>query len=330
VDTAPARHSFDDLYNLIGVKGMSGSRALKHRHYFRIAGITVCVENGAVPEPIKFKKELMAFSVDGPGDDNITLSHHFGLPDLTGKDLGKEVYHRAPWAIYHKVGNWIYKGILPMVDDTSLHRFAVFNADHTRAIIYSPLSYRDYICKEGFQSLSLFPTDQIWLTPLLADRSALLLHSAAAIINGRGFVFVGHSDAGKSTTMELLKKARLEQGLDTEILCDDRNVIRRWPDGWRLHGTWSHGDIADVSPSEAPLQGILFLEQAVANEIAPLADRKLIWQRLLATLIRSMVTAQWWQKELDIMENLISDASFYRMKFDKSGAIVPQLEQLSL
>ena len=111
---------------------------------------------------------------------------------------------------------------------------------------------------------------------------------------------------------------------------DDRNVIRHWPEGWLVHGTWSHGDVADVSPSAAPLKGILFLEQATVNEIAPLNDRKLIWQRLLATLIRSMVAAQWWQKELDIMENTIKDVSFYRMKFDKSGAIVAQLEQLSL
>jgi hypothetical protein len=250
------------------------------------------------------------------------------MPDLAGKDLGRELYRKPPWAISQKDGTWFYRGILPD-DNPELHRFAIFSADHVKGTIYSPSVAKEGIFKYGWQSLSLFPTDQIWLGPLLADRDAVLMHSGAAMVNGKGLVFVGHSDAGKSTTMELLKTARRESGLNAEILCDDRNVVRRWPEGWRVHGTWSHGTTADVSPADAPLGGILFLEQATANEIVPLTDRKLIWRRLLATLIRPMVTAEWWQKELDILERLVAEARFYAMRFDKTGAIVPVLERLT-
>jgi hypothetical protein len=202
------------------------------------------------------------------------------------------------------------------------------------------------------------------------------MHSAAAIVNGQGLVFVGHSSAGKSTTMELLKAARdlpgLQdlEGLSVEILCDDRNVIRKWDapviasrperneveskgaakqspaseleiassrkpllamtDGeWRVHGTWSHGTTADVSSASAPLRAILFLQQSQYNEIVPLDDRKEIWRRLLATLIRPMVTAEWWQKELDVLEQIVKEVRCYSMKFDKSGAIVAQLVALT-
>ena len=203
----------------------------KHRRYFRVAGITVRVDSDLALHDVAFKKEIAAFAVDGPGDDNVILRHQFELPEMTGEDLGEELYRRPPWAISRRNGTWFYRGISPTQGDDSLHRVAVFSADHTRVTIYSPPADGQRVLADGLYSLSLFPTDQIWLGPLLADRDAVLLHSAAAIVNGRGLLFVGHSEAGKSTTMELLKAARRERGLDAEILCDDRNVVRLWPEG---------------------------------------------------------------------------------------------------
>lgn len=300
-----------------------------HRRYFQIAGITVRIESDLDFKTIRFKDELQAFAVDGPGEDNVTFRHHFAIPGLSGKDLGEELYRKPPWAIYRKKNTWFYCGISPVKHDTSLHRVAVFSADHRHGTFYSDPRSLETILAKGWPSLSLFSTDQIWLGPLLADRQAVLLHSAAAIVNGKGLVFTGHSEAGKSTTMELLKAAHCQLGLHAKILCDDRNVIRLWPDGWKVHGTWSHGTTADVSPASAPLRGILFLKQAPDNQIVAISDRKQIWRHLLATLIRPMVTAEWWHKELNILERIVSEVPCYVMHFDKTGAIVPHLDQLS-
>ncbi len=333
-----------------------------HRRYFRIAGITVRVESDLNFDAIKFKDELAAFAVDGPGDDNVTLRHYFELPDLKGKDLGEELYRKPPWAISRqKNGAWIYRGISPDNRDDSLHRVAVFDADHTHGTIYSLPRDLKHIRKDGWHSLSLFPTDQIWLAPLLANRNAVLLHSAAAIVDGQGLLFVGHSDAGKSTTMELLKAARGEgetgrqgdkeirgAGLQVEILCDDRNVIRKWdsspisnpqspipnlqspiPGGWRVHGTWSHGTTADVSPASAPLAAILFLQKMEENAIISIDDRRDIRRRLLACVVRPMVTADWWHKTLDLIEQMARQVPCYVMRFDQSGAIVAGLVGLA-
>jgi len=278
---------------------------------------------------IRFKNELEAFETSGPGEDNVSFRHIFELPALAGKDLGTELYRKPPWAISRKNGAWFYKGISPEPDDPSIHRVAVFNNDHTRRTIYSRTDYKTRIIKDGWYSLSLFPTDQIWLGPLLPDRNAVLIHSAAAIVNGSGLVFVGHSDAGKSTTMEMLKAASSQGKLDAEILCDDRNVIRKWQEGWKVHGTWSHGTTADVSPSSALLKAILFLKQDTRNIIEPLDDKKAIWKKLLATLIRPMVTAEWWQKEMDILEDIIAQIPCYTMHFDKSGVIVDKIAEMT-
>jgi MoaA/NifB/PqqE/SkfB family radical SAM enzyme len=299
----------------------------KHSRYFQIAGITVRVESDLDFDEVKFKKEFAPFAVPGPGDDNVTIRHCFELPDLNGKDLGEELYRKPPWAISRKNGTWFYRGISPTPDDAELHRVAVFNAEHTHATIYSPPRDAERLRADGWASLSLFPTDQIWLAPLLADRHAVLLHSAAVILNGQGLLFVGHSDAGKSTTVTMLTNGGRAQGapLGVEILCDDRNIARRWDEGWRVHGTWSHGDVEDVSPASGPLRAVLFLHQDTRNEIVRLTDRKEIWRRLLATLIKPMVTADWWQKELDVLERLVKEVPCYTMRFDRSGAIVGEL-----
>jgi MoaA/NifB/PqqE/SkfB family radical SAM enzyme len=321
-----------------------------HRRYFRIAGITVRIESDLDFRKIKFKDELMAFAVEGPGEDNVEFCHYFELPDLEGKNLGKELYRKPPWAISrNKDGTWFYLGISPTEGDDSLHRVAVFSSDHVHGTIYSPPRDLDRVLSDGWQSLSHFPTDQIWLGPLLADRNAVLVHSAAAIINGKGLVFVGHSEAGKSTTIELFKAANREGKLVAEILCDDRNVLRYWPNKtaeqkqtsatvkgekrndngqWLVHGTWSHGTTADVSPSSAPLCAILFLKQDRKNKIERLTDRKKIWHNLLATLIRPMVTAEWWQKELDILERIVNEIPCYTMHFDKTGGIVEEITKI--
>ena len=40
-----------------------------------------------------------------------------------------------------------------------------------------------------------------------------------------------------------------------------------------------------------------------------------------------MVTADWWQKEMDLLERIVAEVPCYTMRFDKSGAIVAELEK---
>jgi hypothetical protein len=42
-----------------------------------------------------------------------------------------------------------------------------------------------------------------------------------------------------------------------------------------------------------------------------------------------MVTAEWWQKELDVLEQIVQEVPCYSMKFDKSGKIVSELVKLA-
>jgi len=296
-----------------------------HRRYFEIAGITVQVDSDLPFAETTLDKKFASFRVDRAGPDTVTLHHHFALPEL-GEDLGTEVYRQSPWAIYRKGDSWVYQGIPPGPGDSSLRCVAVFNADHSRGELYNDEGREQWWRRGGVASLTMFPSDQILLARLLADRQACFLHSGGLKVDGQGLLFVGHSDAGKSTSVELVRR---ELGERAQILCDDRNIVRRWPDGFRVHGTWSHGDVPEVSSASASLRALLFLEQDTRNELVPLADAREIWQRLLATLIRPMVTADWWHKELDLLGQIVEEVPCFVMHFDKSGAIVPELERLT-
>ena len=291
----------------------------RHRRHFRIAGLTLRVDADLPLTERTFAPRFRKFETDGPSEDTVVLRHHFSLPACDGNDLGEEVYRRPPWAIYRKDRSWIYLGIGPGRRDNIPHCAAVFNEGHTRGRVYHGSAA---LFRHGdLHALTLFPSDQILLARVLADRQACLLHAAGVDIGGKGLLFVGHSDAGKTTAARMLRSRGT-------VLCDDRIVVRRWPDGFRIHGTWSHGDLAEVSPGDAPLSALLFLEKADGNTLVPLTQRREIAQRLVQYVVKALVTADWWEKILDLMDHLSGAVPAYRLQFDRSGRMADMLTEI--
>jgi MoaA/NifB/PqqE/SkfB family radical SAM enzyme len=300
-----------------------------HCRYFRIADITIKLDSDLPVKDTTFEPRFKSFAVEEAGEDTVSIYQHFGIPDLRGKDFGRELYHKAPWLISMKNNSYIYRGISTEPDDLSLHQLAVCSSDHNCMSIYNNRFYEEAWTTGGLHSLTMFPSDQVLIARLLADRQGFYLHSAGAIVNGAGMLFVGHSEAGKSTTTNILIEAGSSGGLDVEILCDDRNIVRRKSEGWRVYGTWHHGDVPRVSSATAPLKAVCFIEKADFNRIEPLEDRNEITRRLLACLIRPFITAEWWEKTFDHVAMMVNEAPFYRMQFDKSGNIVDEIVRIA-
>lgn len=295
-----------------------------HRRYFKIADITIQFESDLPIKEDTFHPKFRHFEAPGPSGDMITLRHHFSLPDLGDEDLGVEAYRKPPWAVYKKDSSWIYLGISPIEGDKSLHSAAFFNSDHTKSHICS--NKQDAFLKGNLPSLTLFSSDQILIARVLADRYGLYLHSCGVNFEGKGLLFAGHSEAGKSTIATLLKGK-------AEILCDDRMIIQKTlksqrESAFRIYGTWSHGDIPDVSAGSASLKAVLFLNKSDNNHIVRMKDKKLIANRLLGCLIKPFVTTDWWEKTLPLIEDIGANIPCYEMNFDKSGKIVDVLRSL--
>lgn len=290
-----------------------------HRRYYQIAGITVRVDSDLPFTDDTFAPKFRQFQVAGEGADMISILHHFTLPNLEGKDLGEEVYRRPPWAIYRSGSSWVYLEISPDPEDTTVYSVGIFSEDHTRAEIFH--RNPEYFLKGGSNALTLYSSDQILLARILPDKNACFLHAAGIILNGKGILFMGHSRAGKSTTVKMLKGR-------AEILCDDRIIVRRRGNEFSVHGTWSHGEVPLVSPASAPLHAICFLSKSERNCLSPLHDRRVMIHRLMGCLVRPLVTPDWWHKQLSLVEEIAKNIPCYQMEFDKSGDIVHDLENL--
>jgi MoaA/NifB/PqqE/SkfB family radical SAM enzyme len=291
---------------------------LTHLRYYQIAGVTIKVTTDFPITEQTFAPKFNQFQVDGPGADTISIRLVSSIPARSELKLGQEIYRKPPWAIYRQPRSWVYVGIAPDNDDSQPHSVAIFDSDHSRGIICRKAGSYE---KGKLESLTTFPSDQVLLARILAERQGCYLHSAGIIVDGKGLLFVGHSEAGKSTTLKMLR----EYG---EILCDDRIIVRRWPEGFRIHGTWSHGELPDVSPASAPLQAILYLEKASTNELIPITDKMERVGKLLSYVIKPLVTADWWEKTLDLSGMIAAEVPTYHMRFDKSGKIVDLLRKL--
>jgi hypothetical protein len=297
---------------------LNATRKVFTRNY-QIAGITIQVISDLPFTNNTFASKFDDFRVPTPGEDRIQLYHHFTLPDLSSLNLSQQRYRKKPWAIYQDNGNWIYLGISPKGTALNPWRLAIFNHDLTHGQIYSP--DESNFLRGNLMSLTLFPTDQILLGPVLADRDGCFIHASGIIINDCGLLFIGHSGAGKSTIIQLLEN----EGI---ILCDDRVIVRRWPESFRVHGTWSHGDIPIVSNASAPLRAVFMLEQSTVNRLMPIEDRGMIVRSLPFFVIKPMVTADWWEKTLDLVGRIAREVPVYRLQFDRSGRVKDQIIKL--
>jgi hypothetical protein len=112
-----------------------------------------------------------------------------------------------------------------------------------------------------------YPIDELAMMHRLALGEGVELHALGlADRDGSGYLFVGHSGAGKSTTARLWMA---EEGV--RLLSDDRIILRKHDDNFWMYGTPWHGDAGIASQGRALLSSIFLLEQSPRNEIVPIA-----------------------------------------------------------
>ena len=292
---------------------------LTHLRYFQIAGISIQLTTDFPINEDTFDPKFTKFQVAEPGSDLISIRLFSFLPKLSEFRLGKNVYKKTPWSVYEQKDSWIYVGISDD-DDLSkkIYSISLMKKKYDQTIIYRP----NYIFSNNtLKSLTTFPSDLLLLSHVLALRQGCVLHASGIKMNGQGILFVGHSDAGKTTMMKTL----MDYG---EILCDERIILRKWLEGFRIHGTWSHGELPVVSPESAPLRAIFYLEKSNENEIIPINTKREKLSRLLSHVIKPVTTKDWIEKTLDLAELIVNEVPAYRLKFDLSGQVISLINEL--
>lgn len=109
-----------------------------------------------------------------------------------------------------------------------------------------------------------YPLEDLLFRHLLADQHALIVHACGVAWQGQGFLFVGSSGAGKSTTAHLWKAA------GATVLNDDRVVLEASQNEIRIHPTPWFGDYPEVGGEPVPLAALYLIRKGPQMAFQPI------------------------------------------------------------
>lgn len=295
---------------------MESKNLLPNPVSFKIGGVTLSVQSDLPLREKTFAPKFQLFRCDDRAGDGVTIHHHCGLPKI--RNWGEEVYHRAPWIVYKTASHYIYRMFVNGNNEPPL--LAIFNKDHTEGHVYKGKNYVKAFKTGNLTSLLCFPTDQILFARLLAERGGVVLHGSGIILKEKGYLFVGHSDAGKTTVVKIFSHY-------AKILNDDRMIVRKEDGRFYLYGTPWHGEVSLVASDRVPLKAILFLNQARENKVEKVEGLE-AFKRLYGCTIKPLVTKRWAKNALNICQDLSREVPCYHIYFDKTEGVISTIEKL--
>jgi hypothetical protein len=202
--------------------------------------------------------------------------------------------------------------------------------------------------RESFSRISYpadpleYPLDELLIMHRLTQEKAIELHGCGIVrANGIGNLFVGHSEAGKSTTTRLWTS----QG-DVEVLSDDRIVVRRdeaekqvphrrfapvrndnAKNRIRMYGTPWHGEAMYASPNSAPLARIFVLEHGHGNVLTPLSPSQAVAE-LFARAFVPFHRHEYVESALSFLQEVVDTVPVFRFAFEPDHRAVDTILNL--
>ena len=110
---------------------------------------------------------------------------------------------------------------------------------------------------------------RILLTMTLLPRRGFLLHAATVVRDGRAYVFVGRSGAGKSTVASLSPAGA--------VLTDEISLLRFTDGRWHAYGTPFWGEFRAAGQNKHyPIAGVYALAQALEDRLEPMSTKEIL------------------------------------------------------
>jgi hypothetical protein len=222
---------------------------------FRVAGLTLALRARRPTTAIALPPPQRAFACTSGGDIRLELTEE-PVPDAAREDLVFD--SGSVWRVYHNAGGLLYTFRTPVLDPP-IYKAVAIDADLKQGRLHYPQPRRGRLPRHALD----FPLDELLFQHRLAREGAVEVHACGLIVAGRAVLFCGRSGAGKSTTARLWRRHRR----GTQILSDDRIVIRRRGGRLWAYGTPWHGDGGFASPLGRPLRAVFFLRHAPRERI---------------------------------------------------------------
>jgi hypothetical protein len=283
------------------------------------------IKPGELPWNFEPDSRYLPFLVEGKEGD---IQVEVRWEPHTVTDLGAEVFSardmpgRYPpnWRLY-----LADDGLWRLQVNASAHpvfrqRVAVFESDFRRGRVYVDLQHRD----QEVQPYPLAgPLDRVLFVNIVTHGLGIMLHACGVKVDGRGYVFAGPSDAGKTTLSRLW-----DEFSDATILGDECLILRRREGRYWAYGTPWVGEAGLFSPQGVPIEAIFFIEHAGANRLRRISAHSGI-QQLLAQSILTPYDPIAVEFGLDFCLDLVEAIPLYQFGFVPDGSAVRTIEAIA-
>jgi hypothetical protein len=167
-----------------------------------------------------------------------------------------------------------------------------------------------------------YPLDELMVMHRLGRERGVEVHAAGMrATDGNGYLFLGHSGAGKSTTTRLW----YEQHRVT-VLSDDRIILREQAGEVWMHGTPWHGEAAFAAPEKARIQRLFILEHAPENKITPLSGSRAVGE-VMARSFLPFYDAAALSNTMGFLQEIVATIPCYRLQFRPDSTAVEAVRQ---
>lgn|SRR5208282_1268375 len=205
------------------------------------------------------------FLVDG-GRADATVCTSRG--DLRQPVAGIEIFDSGGlWKLYRDASDYVFRLKSPTFGEHA-YKEARFTSDFTSGTL---TLHADYCTPDEPVFPLEYPLDELLLTNLLARGRGVEVHACGVRDHdGRGYLFLGHSGAGKTTVAKLWEQA------DGLILSDDRIILRHLDGKIWMYGTPWHGEARLAAAIRTDLAGIFMLGRGASNDLLPMTQAEVV------------------------------------------------------
>ena len=247
-----------------------------------------------------------AFCVSGHRSPDIQIGVN-SAPEIQPIGTTIAFHSGALWTLFRDHQQLTFDFTSPVLGPTPYKRMQV-SEDFTRVQI---IVTEDVLGRHGSLSPLEYPADELLITNYLA------FHGIGTEMHGCGFVdrdaggqlFLGHSGAGKSTTMRVWEYFR-----NPEILSDDRIILRIHDGELWMYGTPWHGEAEFASPGRAKLGRIFILQHGRENSIKPLTKCQALGE-MFARCFPPFHSHVGIERTLEFLKRVLDIVSVYRFEF---------------
>jgi hypothetical protein len=242
------------------------------------------------------------------------------------QELGEEVFSardipgRVPpnWRLYLGVDGLWNLQVNASAYPIFRQRVAVFQPDFRRGDVYVELTQRDLTT---YPYPLTAPLDRVLFVNIITHGLGLMLHACGVAVDGKGYVFAGPSDAGKTTLARLW-----DTFSDATILGDECLILRRKNNQFWVYGTPWVGEAGLFSPLGVPVERIFFIDHGQQNLVSPVSAGQAV-EKLLAQSILTPYDVFAVEFGLDFCLDFVSLVPAYELGFVPDRSAVRLLQR---